>query len=219
MGFGLHSGWAIEGAIGSEFKIDASYLSPNVNMAARLEAATKQFGVSILISHWHIELCDPKVKSFCRLIDHITVKGSKQPMKLYTIDLDVNALEVDHRPMERMVRNRYKVRQLREVQKSEKWSNEFVISDVFRKDPDIRKMRDRFEPEFNQRFDMAFRNYEAGEWAVARDMLDTTRFFLRNVMKGGREEDGPTAALLNFMKEYEYVSPDNWPGYRELTEK
>ena len=27
-----------QGAIGSEFKIDASYLSPNVNMAARLEA-------------------------------------------------------------------------------------------------------------------------------------------------------------------------------------
>ena len=34
---------------GSEFKIDASYLSPNVNMAARLEAATKQFGVSLLL--------------------------------------------------------------------------------------------------------------------------------------------------------------------------
>ena len=41
MGFGLHIGWAIEGAIGSIYKIDASYLSPNVNMAARLEAATR----------------------------------------------------------------------------------------------------------------------------------------------------------------------------------
>lgn len=41
MGFGLHVGWAIEGAIGSEFKIDASYLSPDVNMSARLEAGTK----------------------------------------------------------------------------------------------------------------------------------------------------------------------------------
>ena len=41
MGFGLHQGWAIEGAIGSFYKIDASYLSPNVNMASRLEAATK----------------------------------------------------------------------------------------------------------------------------------------------------------------------------------
>lgn len=50
MGFGLHQGWAIEGAIGSHFKIDASYLSPNVNMAARLEAATAQFGTPLLIS-------------------------------------------------------------------------------------------------------------------------------------------------------------------------
>ena len=41
IGFGLHIGWAIEGAIGSFYKIDASYLSPNVNMASRLEAATK----------------------------------------------------------------------------------------------------------------------------------------------------------------------------------
>ena len=50
MGFGMHVGWAIEGAIGSIYKIDASYLSPNVNMASRLEAATKQFGVELLIS-------------------------------------------------------------------------------------------------------------------------------------------------------------------------
>jgi len=41
MGFGLHFGYSIEGAIGSFYKIDASYLSPNVNMASRLEAATK----------------------------------------------------------------------------------------------------------------------------------------------------------------------------------
>jgi len=50
MGFGLHIGWGVEGAIGSKFKIDASYLSPNVNMSARLEAASRQFGVSILVS-------------------------------------------------------------------------------------------------------------------------------------------------------------------------
>jgi class 3 adenylate cyclase len=41
LGFGLHCGWAIEGAIGSYYKIDPSYLSHNVNMSSRLEAATK----------------------------------------------------------------------------------------------------------------------------------------------------------------------------------
>ena len=34
MGFGLHAGWAIEGPIGSDLKIDVSYLSPNVNIAS-----------------------------------------------------------------------------------------------------------------------------------------------------------------------------------------
>merc|ERR1719230_520712 len=43
LGVGLHYGWAIEGAIGSEFKIDASYLSPNVHIASRLEALTRYF--------------------------------------------------------------------------------------------------------------------------------------------------------------------------------
>lgn len=42
MGFGLHAGYGIEGAIGSSKKIDASYLSPNVNLASRLEYACKQ---------------------------------------------------------------------------------------------------------------------------------------------------------------------------------
>ncbi len=50
LGLGLHIGYAIEGAIGSYYKIDASYLSPHVNMSARLEAATKTYGVPILIS-------------------------------------------------------------------------------------------------------------------------------------------------------------------------
>lgn len=62
MGFGLHVGWAIEGGIGSQFKIDASYLSPNVNMSSRLEAATKQFGTNILISGELAELMTPKNK-------------------------------------------------------------------------------------------------------------------------------------------------------------
>ncbi len=41
MNFGLHLGWGIEGAIGSHHKIDASYLSPNVDLASRLESVSK----------------------------------------------------------------------------------------------------------------------------------------------------------------------------------
>ena len=88
MGFGLHYGWAIEGAIGSELKIDASYLSPHVNLAARLEAATKQYGVPLLLSGEFVALLSPDLAALCRKIDRVTVKGSKAPMMLYTVDLD-----------------------------------------------------------------------------------------------------------------------------------
>ena len=40
---GIHTGWVIEGAVGSTHKIDASYLSPHVNMTARIETATFQY--------------------------------------------------------------------------------------------------------------------------------------------------------------------------------
>merc|ERR1712159_16776 len=94
MGFGLHYGWAIEGAIGSEFKIDASYLSPNVNMASRLEAATKQYGVLILFSDTLFQFFGMEMKEKPRMIDHVTVKGSKKPTRLYTLDLDYMSLRV-----------------------------------------------------------------------------------------------------------------------------
>lgn len=95
MGFGLHVGWAIEGAIGSEFKIDASYLSPNVNMASRLEAATKQLGVHMLLSGQLYDLLTPKCQEYLRHIDTVIVKGSMDPVRLYTCDIEPTRLQID----------------------------------------------------------------------------------------------------------------------------
>lgn len=87
MGFGLHVGWAIEGAIGSSHKVDPSYLSPHVNMASRLEAATKQYGVVILISETVVShLTKSSLRASCRKLDRVTVKGSVEPLCLYTYD-------------------------------------------------------------------------------------------------------------------------------------
>lgn len=95
MGLGLHVGYAIEGAIGSFYKIDASYLSPNVNMAARLEAATKQFGVPLLISGELWDNFTEETQSFCRQIDCVTVKGSIEPLRLYTCDTEIGDLDYE----------------------------------------------------------------------------------------------------------------------------
>merc|ERR1712232_1555557 len=97
LGFGLHYGWAIEGAIGSDFKIDASYLSPHVNMASRLEAVTKQYQVLILMSEPLARLCSPDMSQHFRTIDRVTLKGGMStPTTLHTVDLNIDCVSGDY---------------------------------------------------------------------------------------------------------------------------
>lgn len=85
MSFGLHFGWAIEGAIGSKFKIDASYLSPNVNIASRVDLLTRFYDVPLLLSDACFARLSTQMKENCRPIDCVTVKGSAVPIRLYTL--------------------------------------------------------------------------------------------------------------------------------------
>ncbi len=86
MGFGLHAGWAIEGAVGSIHKVDATYLSPHVNMAARLETSSRQYGVPLLISQNAYDLFSAETQKYCRKCDVVTVKGSEVPIGVFTYD-------------------------------------------------------------------------------------------------------------------------------------
>ncbi|PFH32137.1 adenylate and guanylate cyclase catalytic domain-containing protein [Besnoitia besnoiti] len=215
MGFGLHVGWAIEGAIGSEYKIDASYLSPNVNMASRLEAATKQYGVYILISNELYDIMSPQAQLNCRQIDRATVKGSQVPLGLYTVDLDPGRLSVVRQPPNGACaqrQNKSRQRQQRNLQKQKLWSSRTSISAMFETDPDIVTMREHLTKEFLTTFRRGFSHYQAGEWYRAREILIKTQFMLG-------VEDVPSTVLLRFMASHEFVAPADWRGFRELVEK
>lgn len=93
IGYGLHIGWSIEGAIGSDYKIDASYLSPNVNMSARLEGGTKLYGITILITSSLADLFTQGLKDIVRQIDCVECKGFPTKFGLYTVDMNVDVLE------------------------------------------------------------------------------------------------------------------------------
>ena len=90
IGCGLHFGWAIEGAIGSSRKIDASYISPHVNMSETLECATKEYGTSILMSEPFYRLLSPEATSGCRKVDTIKKRGSDRATGRYTYDVDLD---------------------------------------------------------------------------------------------------------------------------------
>eukprot|EP01050_Picozoa_sp_SAG11_P016913 SAG11_NODE_2367_length_3454_cov_16.447094_1_plen_762_part_00 len=87
---GLHCGWAIEGPVGSPHKIDATYLSPNVNMAARMETATAQFGVHLICSQTFYEELAHETKRRCRHLDTCLVKGSVEPLPFWSPTLGVD---------------------------------------------------------------------------------------------------------------------------------
>jgi class 3 adenylate cyclase len=61
-------------------------------MAARLEAATKQFGTHLLISGHLRDIMSDEMQAICREIDTVTVKGSIKPMRLFTIDIQTEDL-------------------------------------------------------------------------------------------------------------------------------
>jgi len=92
LGLGIHLGYAIEGPIGSYYKIDASYLSPNVRMSERLEGATKAYSCPVLISDSLYDHLSVKTQSFCRCVDYVVMSGMTKPVKLYTVDVDPSSI-------------------------------------------------------------------------------------------------------------------------------
>jgi class 3 adenylate cyclase len=106
MGFGLHAGRAVQGAIGSTRKIDATYVSEAVERAEFLESSTKQYGLKMLMSDSFHRLLHPNNRRRCRKIDQIIVSGEEDDesveglpegdkMDLLTYDLDIDALWKD----------------------------------------------------------------------------------------------------------------------------
>uniref|UniRef100_A0A7S3F5E5 Guanylate cyclase domain-containing protein n=1 Tax=Haptolina ericina TaxID=156174 RepID=A0A7S3F5E5_9EUKA len=84
IGFGLHFGWSVEGPVGTPTKIDCSYLSPEVKVSDRLEAATKIYSSNILMSGQFYDLLSEHLKVGIRLIDHITLNN--RPFRVYADD-------------------------------------------------------------------------------------------------------------------------------------
>jgi len=216
LSFGLHLGWAIEGAVGSEFKIDASYLSPNVSIATSVERATAVYGVSLIVAQSVHEQCSHPMAKEHRLIDRVIITGSTEPMGLYSLDLDWMSVQVSQEGPLSMVwssHNRFKARQNIESAKTLKVGDGFVASALFREDPDILAMRRRFTTEFFEVFNMGYQNYALGEWKVARKMLSRIPRILGM-------EDGPSSAILRFMElSYGFEAPKGWKGIRDVDTK
>ncbi len=83
IGMGLHSDEVVSGNIGSSKRMELTSIGDGVNLASRLEGASKQYGTDLIISentyHQYAE------KLIVRELDFITVKGKSKPVKIYEL--------------------------------------------------------------------------------------------------------------------------------------
>jgi TolA-binding protein len=82
MGIGVNHGEVIVGNIGSQERMDPTVIGDAVNLASRLEALTRTYGLDMLVGASVAELVRDEV--YLRSVARVQVKGKTKPVDVFT---------------------------------------------------------------------------------------------------------------------------------------
>jgi adenylate cyclase len=83
IGIGINSDTVISGNIGSSKRMEFTAIGDGVNLSARLESISKQYGCDIILSDNSYKPCQEQI--WARELDYIRVKGRNEPVSIYEL--------------------------------------------------------------------------------------------------------------------------------------
>jgi hypothetical protein len=200
----LHNGMALEGIVGSEYKIDPVYLSPQIELAYFMTDIAAVYDTTLILTEDFYGYLSVKAKSCCRRIDTIITKFPKEPFGIYSYDLTSD--EPSYVPEDHKMGRLIKKQELDSVN-VESFQHKGVDF-MFTLDSDIDVLQKPFATtSFFEDFRSAYAAYMSGEWSEAITMLE-------QVLKN-RSEDGPSVSLIKYMQSTAGKPPEDWPRYRD----
>ncbi|SBT46598.1 adenylyl cyclase alpha, putative [Plasmodium ovale wallikeri] len=197
LSFGLHFGWAIEGAIGSSYKIDLSYLSENVNIASRLQDISKIYKSNIVISG---DFYDNMSENF---------KIQKE-RTVHIFETFVTPPCADRKMIK--ILDDIKKKTQRRRRKKEVSNLTYDLYAEYARSNDVKSVRVHFPGEYLTLFENALELYLSGNWRESKITLD----YLKNKFS---IDDYIVYQLLDFMNTSNFIAPSDWCGYRRFLQK
>lgn len=218
--FALHIGNAIEGMIGSQFKIENCYVSKNMVVLEKIKQLLPVYSVDILMSDAFYSQLSEDMKEICRLIDVVKFKESITYTKLYTVDINTNLPTNEEEDLNDLLPSKDKL--LKHLTKKERFrkflnsttggKNNKISSFAFSKKGFKDLLSTNKSADFYRYFDKAINDYIVGDWKSAKLNLEQCEIY--------DKYDKPMQFLYNYIKKFKFKAPkrneNKWTGKRDI---
>lgn len=202
---GLHLGWAFEGAIGTQYKIDAGYISNDISMAFILAEISKTLDCPLTLSDELYKNLSPDLRKICRPVERINFGHSSHIIFSVEHNLD----NIDKK--DRLV-NKYENREaFQKAHKRKKLAfaellqtKGFNFKEYINNKKKIKAMINLHNEAFLKKYEKAFDKYANGMWGEAKN-------FFEELIEMG-ENDAIIQRIMKYMRSKEFQAPDGWKG-------